>query len=312
MLRAPWRNVFGPPLAVMGTAALLSLAAAQLATAAAFAPRLAATAQDASDCSSIPGVAARAVGRRSGGVPPVVQQKLDALGQFAGRNVIVSGVGRSLSISLPAESFVGAPAGDAVVYTSAIGGRSEVHVIDLAVGCDVILARPPGIVRSALLDPSGAAVYVHSVSNPARQDAGVSRYALDGSAVQLVVPPLPDDPRFGVTFGTQLGWSFDGGALFVQSCGADSCRTRLMDVASGGVSTYDGLGQSSIIGVTPAHVVTYGDCAGLPCSVVSIDRATHAATTLADEAWSASLAAGGDGSAIVRIETTAGIVEVTQ
>jgi len=312
MLHAPWRNVFGPPLVVMGTAALLSLAAAQLATAAAFAPQLAAIAPDASDCSSVPGVAVRAVGRRSGGVPPVVQQKLDALGQFAGRNVIVRGAGRSLSISLPAESFVGAPAGDAVVYTSAVGGRSEVHVIDLAAGCDVIVARPPGIVRSALLDPSGAAVYVHSVSNPSRQDAGVSRFALDGSAVQLVVPPLPDDPRFGVTFGTQLGWSVDGATLFVQSCDVDSCRTRLMDVASGAIWTYDGLGQGSIVGVSPAHVVAFGDCTGLPCSVISVDRATHASTTLADAAWSASLAAGGDRSAIVRIETAAGIVEVNQ
>ena len=73
------------------------------------------------------------------------------------------------------------------------------------------------------------------------------------------------------------------------------------------VSTIDRRGHGQILALTPDHLVTYGACPGLPCSVSSTDLATGADITLVDEAWAASL----DG-ATLSIETAEGIVEVAQ
>src|SRR3954454_383518 len=125
MLRARWRNGFrppvAPPLVVMGTAALISLAAAQLVSAA---PLLAASV--APDCST-PGGAARAAARHIG-APAAVADKLDQRGDFLGRSVVGQTPGRPFAITLPVESSVSAPVGDAMAYTRAIGGRSDVHL----------------------------------------------------------------------------------------------------------------------------------------------------------------------------------------
>lgn len=303
MFRARRRSAFIPPLVVMGTAVLLSIASSPLALAA---PVLAPV------CGVGPAVVSNAVTRHGDGAQPVSGQLLSASGEFSGRSLSVSVPGRQALLSLPVESFIAQPRGDALAYTLMIDDTSEVHVIDLATACDQIVAGPTGIVRSAILDATGTNVFVHSVTNPARADAGVTRYALDGSAAQLVVPPLPDDARFGPTFGTLLGWSTDNATLFVQSCGLDQCRTRLLDPAGGTVSTYDTPGQGPIIGLTASHLVTYSNCAGLPCDVLSVDRTSGFQATLAMDAHSASMAVAGNGSDIVRIETAAGTVEVTQ
>lgn len=302
MFRARWRTTLRPPLvppiAVMGTAALLSLAAAQLAVAAPLFGTSAAT-----DCSTA-GAAARAMARQTGSSPSIAQ-RFDASGTYTGQTVTVAT--RPSALSLPAESFVGQASGDALIYSTSVAGKSEVHLIDLASGCDALINRPAGTVRSAILNPGGTAVYVHSVTYPNRSDAGVARYALDGSAPQPAMAPLPDDARFGLTFGTQLGWSSDGAALSVQSCGIESCRTRLLDVASGGITTFDGDGQGQIVGVTPRHVITFAACDGLPCPVVSVDRQTGATAYISDEAWAATLAGN-----FVTITTAAGTLTVAQ
>jgi hypothetical protein len=307
MHRARWRTSirppFIPPLLVMGTAALMSLAAAQLAAAA---PLLRTSA--VSDCSTA-GAAARAAMGRHTAAAPSVTQRLEAGGVFAGRGLALAG---RAQLTLPVDSFIGQPVGDALVYTTSVVGHSEIHVVDLDSGCDTVVARPAGVARSAVLDPGGLAVYVHSVTFPGRTDAGVTRYALDGSNAQQVVPNLPDDARFGLTFATQLGWSSDGGALFAQSCGAAACRTRLMNIASGAITMFDGEGQGPIIGVSGGHLVTYGACDGLPCSVLSIDRSSGTTRTLVDEGWSTTFVPAASGCAIVRIETAAGTVEVPQ
>jgi len=302
MFRARWRNFIRPPLvpplAVMGSVALLSLAAAQLAVAA---PLFAASA--ATDCSTA-GAAARAIARHLGSSPSITQ-RFDASGAFIGRTVTVPA--HVSALSLPTESFVGQPNGDALIYTTSAAGKSEVHLVDLASGCDALIARPPGTVRSAILSPDGSALYVHSVSYPNRTDAGVARYVLDGSAPQQALAAITDDARFGLTFGTQLGWSSDEATLSVQSCGIDSCRTRLLDLGTGAITTFDDDGQGPIIGVTAQHLITFAACDGLPCPVLSIDRETGTTSGIADEAWSATLA----GNA-VRITAAAGTVEVPE
>src|SRR5436190_2880152 len=139
MFRARWRTAVRPPLVpplvVMGTAALLTLAAAQLAAAAPLFMTSAAT-----DCSTA-GAAARAVARHVG-LPPSVAQRLDATGTFAGRSLTISG--RPGALTLPPESYVGQPDGDALIYTTSINGRSEVHLVDLGSGCDAVIVRPSG------------------------------------------------------------------------------------------------------------------------------------------------------------------------
>lgn len=299
--RTSIRPPFIPPL-VMGTAALITLAAAQLAVAA---PLF--RSSSATDCSTS-GAAARAMTRHVGAAPAVTQ-KLDARGEFMGRGLAFAG---RPATALPVDSFVGQPAGDALVYTSSLLGRSEIHVADLGAGCDTIVARTSTVARSAVLDPSGSAIYVHSVTFSGRADAGVTRYPLDGGAPLQVVPNLPDDSRFGLNFATQLGWSADGATLFVQSCGAEQCRTRLLNTASGAITTFDKDGQGPIIGVSTRHLVTYGACGGLPCAVLSTDTRSGATATLVDQGWSTSFIPGTSGAATVRIETAAGTIEVQQ
>lgn len=302
MLRARWRTLIRPPLypplIVMGAAALLSLAAAQLAVAA---PLIGAAV--ATDCSA-PGAAARAMSRQIG-LAPVVAERFDSAGTYTGQSLGFAG--RTAALTLPSDSFVADRNGDALIYTTSVSGKSEVHLVDLASGCDALIARPAGVVRSAILSPVGDAVYAHAVSYPGRDDDGVTRYSLDVGTAQRVVPPIADDPRFGPTFGTQLGWSTDGTALFVQSCAIESCRTRVLDVATTDIATYDADGQGPIIGVTAGHVITFGACGGVPCSVLSIDRTGSLTHTLTAEGWSATLSGG-----TLDIETATGTLEVAQ
>jgi dipeptidyl aminopeptidase/acylaminoacyl peptidase len=258
-----------------------------------------------------PAVAAAAVARAASPVAPHIADRIGARGEFIGRRLAVASTrGALVQLDLPAESSVAPAVGKAIAYTAAAKGRSEVHVIDVETGCDFVVARPTGIARSALLSSDGDSVYVHSVT-AARADAGVTRYDVDGSdEPAVVVPPLPADERFGRTFGTQLALSSDGGTLAVQSCALHACRTRLLDVASGHVETFDDDGQGAFIGVDRQRLVTYSDCTGLPCPVIAISRATGASEVLAEEAWSASIAASSDGRTVVSIETAAGISAV--
>ena len=239
---------------------------------------------------------------------------VSARGELTGRLVAVqSETGAAANLLLPVESFVGAPQGDSLVYTSyspALG--SEVGLVDLASGCRTKLATPAEIVRSALVDPSGSFVYVHSVSHAGRADMGIERIDLATGAAALVVPPLAPSDAFGPTFATELRWSVDGSALAVQSCGFEACRTRVLDVASGAIATYDAPGQGALIGLTDAHLVTFADCAGIPCPALGIDLASGMTSVLADTALSASIVPVGDGLGTVAVETAAGTVEVTQ
>ena len=306
MSRAQWRERLGPQAVIMGTAALLTIAAASLA---ADPPAPVAAAVNCgpagpmlrSAAAAGPAAAFRARGR----------ERLGTRGQFIGRALTVTPEnGARFELSLPVESSVSLPVGKAVVYTRHNTGRSEVRAIDLVSGCDTLLAQPPGVVRSALLAADGKSVYVHAVAGAARADAGITRYPIGGGAGVLVMPQLPADARFGPTFGTRLEWSVDGSTLVVQSCGATSCRTRLLDVATGAIVTLDAHPHGELIGVTATHLVAFDACHWLPCGVLSIHRATTELATLADEAMAATLRTGPDGTSFVQIQTPAGTVEV--
>jgi hypothetical protein len=308
---ARWRYRVGPPSILLLGALILTAAAAVTLSAANDAA--AATA----DCGSVtPASAARAALATASGAPPALRlsAQLTKRGELVGRSFAAqSGSGGVYSVSLPVESFVGKPAGDLVLYTryTAAAG-SEVRGLNSVTGCDVRLAAPPEIVRSAVLDANGANAYVHSVFRAGRADAGVTRYELETGRSLQVVPPLPPSDDIGPIFGTELHWSTDGNALAVQSCGISNCVSRVLDTRTGGIAIYDAQGQGEFIVLTGTHLVTFADCAGLPGAVLSADLATGAMTTLADEAFGVTLTATDTGRATVAITTAAGVLEVEQ
>jgi hypothetical protein len=236
-------------------------------------------------------------------------------GELSGRSLsATAGNGAALNVALPAESSVAAPVGDVIVYTrhSAATG-SEVRALNLASGCDALIASPPEIVRSAVLGSDGTSLYVHSVARGARADAGVTRIDLSTGRVVPVLPGLRPTPDFGPIFGTSMQWSVAGSALAVQSCGFEWCLTRVLDTATARAATYEQPGQGAFIALTAEHLVTYADCPGLPCALLSTDLRSGAVAVLADSAGAVDVVpAGADGGAQLTIETSAGNVQVTQ
>jgi hypothetical protein len=311
MDRARWRDRVSLPSLLL--AALLSTAFTPAAISAGLKSRLPAS----TDCGAItPTAAARSaagpvVVRGQG---PRVQPLLGARGDLTGRVLRVeSAAGAQISVTLPAESFVGHQVGDLIVYTHySPGSGSEVHAINVANGCDVRLASPPEIVRSASIDPSGSSLYVHTVARSSRADGGVALYDLTTGKPTQVVPPLRPSERLGPIFGTDLRWSMDGSALAVQSCGAFACLTRVLEVASGAVTSLDGPGQGAFIALTNEHLVTFADCAGLPCAVLSTDIATGSTSVIADDTNAVDVQPSGSAGASLLITTAAGTVEVVQ
>jgi hypothetical protein len=241
-----------------------------------------------------------------------VEAEISSAGQLTGQTLRLDRTGRArISIPLPVESFVGSRSGDALVYTRDGGGRgSEVHLVDLASGCDTIVARPFQVVRSAIVASDGSAVYVHSVTRSGRRDAGVERYDLATGAVTSAVPALKPSARLGPIHGTQLRWSLDGKSLLVQSCGFAACLTRVLDVANGVITTIDSPGQGAVIGLANGTLVTFATCPGHPCAVLAHELLTGTSSTLAQEAYDARVSMTAQG-AVVTITTVDGSTEVS-
>jgi hypothetical protein len=313
MERARWRDRFGPPSLFMTTALLI---AAAFPAALTIGPPAAASGPSAAACRAFDGPAAisRAANTARAAEASVRgEAQLSALGELTGRRLsLQTAAGISVDVTLPPESFVAPATGNVVVYglNSAASG-SEVHAIDLATGCDLILARPVGIVRSALLDQAGSALFVHAVTGAGRHDAGITRHDLATGATVPAVPALPASELFGLTFGTELRWSLDGSSLAVQSCGIGYCRTRILDTATGAVETVDEPGHGPLVGLTARTLFVFQELHVLPSPLLAIDRQSGLLTRVAEEVFDASLAQVGT-NAVLTIETTAGKLEVTE
>jgi len=236
---------------------------------------------------------------------------LTSRGELTGRRMAIERQSdEPVVISLPPESFVAGARGATVVYGwHSLQQGSEVRLIDAETGCDRRLARPTEVVRSALLAPDGGSLFVHRVGKADRRDLGVTRHDLTSGGQMQVVEPLPVSDTFGPTFATNLSWSADGTELAVQSCGADRCRTRVLDAATGEVAVYAGDGHGSLIGFDRSQLVTWDTCHWAPCAVLAIDRATGEASTFAEEAFDASLS-WSDGDLVLIVDTPAGQLEV--
>lgn len=269
------------------------------------------------DCRTVTPAAAVRAGL---GEPNALASTVRKHAQVAGRGELTgrlltaqSTAGSPLSVALPVESFVGPVVGDVVAYTRhSVGGGSEVRALNLANGCDIQLAAPPEIVRSALIDPAATSVYVHSVTRSGRADAGVVRYDLVTNKSTTMLPPLRVPEDFGPIFATDLRWDAAGAALAVQSCGFSRCLTRVVDIASGGTATFDRPGQGGFIGLSRTHLLTFADCPGLPCAILSTDVVSGSVSVVAEEAYGAEIQSTAVGSTVIKIETSAGQVEVIQ
>ena len=306
MSRARWRDLFGPPVALLGIALLLTAAIPVVGLAAGRQPPAPVACPPALELVSA---------RERHAAPGKARHHADlsVSGELTGQTLVLTTVVGEKSIALPAEAFVGEAAGDLLVYTSyTTAGGSAIHLVDAASGCDTVAATPAQIVRSAVLDPTGTALYVHSVNRKGRADNGVARVDLASGASTVVIPPLKTDDAFGPVFGTLLAWSADGMALGVQSCGFEACLTRVLNPGSGAIATFDARGQGAFIALSATHLVTYGDCPGLPCAVLATDLASGAVATLAESAWEVAVSPNPDGSVDLRIQTAAGKSEVVQ
>jgi hypothetical protein len=224
-----------------------------------------------------PAAAARAASDGSNrGLKAAARSVLGKRGEVIGRALNArTANGAHLTVDLPVESFVGDAIDDLVVYTKYTPSTgSQVRGLDLVTGCDSLLASPSEIVRSAALSSDGISVYVHSVRESGRADAGVTRFDLaSGTSAQVLAPLRPND-RLGRIFGTGLHFRPDGRALAVQSCGMSVCLTRVLDLTTGAVATYDGAGQGQFVSIDEKRLVTYAACGGMPCDLISIDLAS--------------------------------------
>lgn len=306
MSRTQRRSRFGPPFQLLGIALILTAVIPAYAAA-----EVVGRSTTRPTCpSSAAGAAQAALGGRAGRAQATLNELLDRRGQLTGWSLQVTRDGAPLAIDLPAESSVSPLINDAIVYTLSTASGSEVHLLDSGTGCDTILARPDAIVRSAILDPSGFAVYVHSVTRPGRSDAGVSRIDLLTGTATSVVPAFLQSDEVEPTAMTELRFSLDGAALAVHSCGFEMCRTRILDVGAGELTTFDASGNGPLIGLTRRHLVTYAACAGPPCPISSTDRQTGARLHLVENALDAYLQ--GDADGILTVTTPAGVVEFGQ
>lgn len=309
MGQARWRDRFGPPSLVLSTGLMIAVVFPSAISAGPPPTRPAApTACTALDLAA----AARGNGLPQRAANVQVESMVDADGVFSGRTLAVqprSGRG-PVAVTLPAESFVSPALGDLVVYGShRPGDGSEVFVVDAGSGCGLRIAQPAEVVRSAILDPSGAALYLHSVTEADRRDLGVIRLDLVGGGNTVVLEPIEQSAAFGRTFSTEMRWSIEGDALAVQSCGPAACRTRVLDIGSGEVRTHDDPPHGTLIGVAAGALYTLGACHWSPCSVLAIDRASGHAAVLFEEAYGATLSSDAAG-LLLTVETPAGTEEV--
>jgi hypothetical protein len=222
----------------------------------------------------------------------------------------------TVRIELPPEAFAEGPYAlpngvtpdtPVVLFGHNDGARSALEIVDVDTGARRVLVESSAVLRRAIVDVDGDALYVLALDQETRAELGVYRFPLDaftdaipvGARLdapefgrvrgledgELVLPGMPrekvGEELFGPTFATLLAVDRSSGALVVQSCGEILCRARSLDLASGDVTLRDEIGQGEMVGVVDGTLVAYEAGNGLPCKVLAIDVATGAARTIA-------------------------------
>lgn len=225
--------------------------------------------------------------------------RLDRTGSVTGHVLATGASGRTSSTALDAESSASGPFGDAVLVVSDDGASSLLAVVDARRGCAIGIGTSDQVVRRALIEPGAGAIVEHRLERSTRESLGIWRRPLDGGPSARIAPPIAPDGRFGRTFSTEMSWT-DDGRLVVQSCGARSCRTRVVDPRPGTVTAaVDDPGQGELIGVSGDVLVTYASCASLPCPIVATDLRAGTRRILAEAAGLARLVGSADGARLV-------------
>jgi hypothetical protein len=232
--------------------------------------------------------------------------RLDDAGTLVGQRLRIGlGSDRGRYVDLPAESMAAGPFGRVVLVVADDGRRSEIRAIDARQGCAWRLGGSSDVIRDVTLEPRSTVIWEFRVDRATRADLGVWRRPLDGAPAQPVLPPPPDDARFGRTWSTSLGWSLDDDRLVVESCGEDQCRSRIVDAVTGRARLVDVPGNGQLIGVAEGVGISYAACDVLPCEVVVTDVASGERRVIAPAATGAALIATAVGPRII-IETNAG------
>lgn len=225
---------------------------------------------------------------------------LDAGGTLAAQRLEIGlHGGGTRHIALPPESFAAGPFGRIVLVGSDDGRVSTLRAFDASAACATLVARESSVIRRAVIDPDGATVYEFRVNRATRADLGIWRRPLAGGAADRILTPLPKDRRFGRTYSTELTWSLEGDRLVVQQCGSTSCRTRLVDPATGVTGTVAQPELGELVGVAGGRVVSYAACRGLPCPIVSVEASTGRSTVIAEAAGLAQLVATESGPRVI-------------
>jgi hypothetical protein len=196
---------------------------------------------------------------------------LDRSGALAGQALAAgAGDGREFRLELPPESFAAGPTAGSLLIGADDGLSSRLSILELDDGCIRTIATERAVVRRAVADPVDAAILEFWVDRLTRAELGVWRRPLDAvGTAERVLGPIDPDPRFGVTWVTDLSWA-DDGRLAVTSCGAAACRTRLL-AADGSVTTIAEPDLGEPLGFSGGELLSYLACRGLPCPIVAVD-----------------------------------------
>jgi hypothetical protein len=304
MVESRWLRRLGPgvaALAAVGVVASTTLGAGDRP----WSPR---------SCTAVAGALASAVGPPSPSEPDDLRAEawfrldpvLDADGALRAQRLVtgLAGWRGRLAAELPPESFAAGPFGRIVLVGSDDGTRSRLDAYDVERGCAYPIATEIDVVRRATIDPAKRTVYETRVSRSDRADLGVWSRPLDGTAAaRRVLDPLPADDRFGRTFATEFTWAAAGDGLAVQTCGEVACRIRVVAPDGAAAETVVDPEIGPLIGFDRDRLVAYGACRGLPCPILSIDRARHSLSVIDPLGDTAEVVGTVDGARLVRVAT---------
>ena len=290
-------DALGPPL--LAVAAVAVIVAPALAGPAStrmvggFAPILAASAPVALPaCRSRAGAGGGEVARPRGPAWYRLDPILDAAGGLDGQRLIAGRVGHrgGIELALSVESFASGPSGGRILVGSDDGRRSIVRIVDMERRCAAVVHEGRELIRRAVFDATGGGIVEFRLDRATRADLGVWSRPADGARQTRLLDPLVPDGRIGRVFATGLSWSTDGRRLIVASCGEAACVTRILDRASGRVTTIDDPRIGEVIGLVGDDLVAYGGCSGLPCDIVAMELRTGHVRDIAEHAGLARVA----------------------
>ncbi|MBA3779199.1 MAG: hypothetical protein H0X16_07875 [Chloroflexi bacterium] len=172
------------------------------------------------------------------GVPETIGGFRLRAGLFDGRGVM--DIRREFPLDQARADFVAAApfaviAGDeALLYGFFDGQRSQVRLVSVPTGDDVLLYETEDIVHFAVFDHRASVLYYVPLDLATRRDKGVWRLPVDqpDSQPELVIGAGRGSPRQDGWY-EQL-WLADGGArLVARDCTGDGCRIQVLDTATG-------------------------------------------------------------------------------